>query len=83
MKNKYLFLFGIVILLIVFIVSFTNNLKIYSSTGEYNLGIDGGINKFASGLIANVLEIIAILVGVFLISRTTKDTRPKDLTPID
>ena len=83
MANKYLFPAGIVILIIVFIISFSTNLRIYSATGEYNLGTGGGINKFMNGLIMNVFEILAIFIGIYLFSRTFKDKRPKDLTPIE
>jgi len=81
--KKWILPIGMLIIMSMFILSFTTNLQIYNSTGDVNFGLSGGLNDFFGGLIMNVLEAITIFIGVFIYSRQIKEKRPKGLTPID
>jgi len=81
--KKWVLPIGMVIVILVFILSFTQNLQTYNSTGVVNLGLSGGLNAFFGGLIMNIFEILAIFIGIFIYSRSSKEKRPDGLTPID
>jgi uncharacterized membrane protein len=81
MKN-FLLIVGMILIVIVLIVSGSNNLKIYNSTQTYNWGMSGGVNAFMSGLVMNGLEVVVLFIGLYLFSRKNKDSRPSELTPV-
>ena len=81
--KKWILPIGMAIVLLVLILSITQNLQTYNSTGVVNLGLSGGLNAFFGGVIMNILEAIAIFIGIFIYSRSSKEKRPDGLTPVD
>ena len=81
MKN-YLLLVGMILIMIVLIVSGSNNLKIYNLTQTYNWGLSGGVNAFMGGLAMNLFEVCVLFVGIYSFFKKNKDSRPSELTPV-
>jgi len=61
------------------------NYPIYKATGEINLGLSGGINALFSGVIANVFELVLLVIGLYYLSRDTRKqaANPQGLVAVD
>jgi len=81
---KFITTLSLILLIVMMVYTGYINYNIYKYTGEINLGLNGNINAFFSGLIMLVIEFLIAMIILWQASKKSikESANPEGMTPI-